>query len=459
MKKVAHMYARVAIVAIVAAFVFTAILMTSMPGEAMAQIIPEVDDAQSDLVINEYMASNSSTLEDPDAPGRFPDWIELHNPTGSAISLDGLSLVKGEAPNSVTFAITDGLSIPAQGYLLFYADNDPQQGAFHTNFRLSKEADSIGLYSGAGGSVEVDRRSFTNQITDYSEGRDPDGGPNWRLYNRPTPGRSNSARPPVIRNVTHVPELPPAGVEIDVTAVISDEGSIVAASIVYSTTAMGTATVPMELRQGGNLFGGTIPAQVDGTFVTYYVIAEDNDGEVTPDLSLISPQTVRFPIGYTRPSIVINEVMSDNVATYEDPNDPGDFPDWIELHNDGAGTISLDGLYLSDNPDNTTKFAITDGLTIAAGGYILFLADEDPEQGQVHTNFKLNKDGERIALYGAEGTVIIDELDFNDMPSGASVGRFPDGKGSLETVMYCPTPDATNIDCPNQTYLPVILAR
>ena len=40
--------------------------------------------------ITEFMASNDGIVADED--GDFPDWIEIHNPTGRTISLDGYGL-------------------------------------------------------------------------------------------------------------------------------------------------------------------------------------------------------------------------------------------------------------------------------------------------------------------------------------------------------------------------------
>src|SRR4030042_2224636 len=39
------------------------------------------------LVISEFMALNDSTLADEN--GAFSDWIEIHNPTDTPLSLDG----------------------------------------------------------------------------------------------------------------------------------------------------------------------------------------------------------------------------------------------------------------------------------------------------------------------------------------------------------------------------------
>ncbi len=56
--------------------------------------------------------------------------------------------------------------------------------------------------------------------------------------------------------------------------------------------------------------------------------------------------------------LVINEFMADNEATIEDPDEPGQYPDWIELYNASDETITLSGMYLTDRLDNPTKWQI-----------------------------------------------------------------------------------------------------
>ncbi len=64
---------------------------------------------------------------------------------------------------------------------------------------------------------------------------------------------------------------------------------------------------------------------------------------------------------------------------------------------------------------------------IEAGGYLLFWADNDEEQGPTHTNFKLDKEGEYVGLYDRDGVTLIDGLSFGQQYSDVSYGRLPDG--------------------------------
>ena len=45
-----------------------------------------------DVVINEFMASNTRSVPDVTDFEDYPDWIELHNTSASAVSLKGFYL-------------------------------------------------------------------------------------------------------------------------------------------------------------------------------------------------------------------------------------------------------------------------------------------------------------------------------------------------------------------------------
>ena len=56
--------------------------------------------------------------------------------------------------------------------------------------------------------------------------------------------------------------------------------------------------------------------------------------------------------------LVINEFMADNETFLEDPAEPGEYPDWIELYNGSDDTVILNGLFLTDDLNDPTKWQI-----------------------------------------------------------------------------------------------------
>ena len=154
-------------------------------------------------------------------------------------------------------------------------------------------------------------------------------------------------------------------------------------------------------------------------------------------------------------SLRINEFMAENASVLENPAQPGVFSDWFELYNPSAEEVSLDGLFLTDNVSNPTRYPIPTGLSVPAGGFLVFYADNQPGLGPQHTNFALNKDGEYLGLYSAQGSVLIDGYTFGPQIENISTVRFPDG-GETWTTTVCATPGALNAPCSVQLYLPVV---
>ena len=48
---------------------------------------PQRLDAQTNLILSEFMSANTATLTDED--GDFSDWIEIYNPTTNTVNLGG----------------------------------------------------------------------------------------------------------------------------------------------------------------------------------------------------------------------------------------------------------------------------------------------------------------------------------------------------------------------------------
>ncbi|MCA9235949.1 MAG: chitobiase/beta-hexosaminidase C-terminal domain-containing protein, partial [Planctomycetales bacterium] len=125
----------------------------------------------ADVVISEFLASNSGGLEDGD--GDSSDWIELYNTTGSAIDLEGYYLTD-DAQSLTKWAFPAGVTIAPQSTLLVFAsdkDGAGPLGELHTNFKLSASGEYLGLVAPNGTTiVDAYAPEFPPQTTNVSYG-------------------------------------------------------------------------------------------------------------------------------------------------------------------------------------------------------------------------------------------------------------------------------------------------
>jgi hypothetical protein len=140
--------------------------------------------------------------------------------------------------------------------------------------------------------------------------------------------------------------------------------------------------------------------------------------------------------------LLISEIMADNDTAYGDPDEPGAFEDWFEIHNPGDATVDMTGMYLSDNPNNPTKWKVPEGVSIRPGEYMVFLADSEPAQGPRHTSWSLSADGESLVITAADGSTLIDTVTFGQQEPDVPYGRAP-GTGAW-SKLTAPTPGAPN---------------
>lgn len=141
--------------------------------------------------LNEIMASNSTTLKDPQ--NQYDDWIEIHNRGNAPFDVAGMFLsddadaptkwrIPTDAPASTT--------IEAGGFLIVWADADTSDPGLHANFKLSADGGELLLLAGDGATV-IDRLEYPRQTADVSYGRSPEATEQWRFMGTPTPGAAN----------------------------------------------------------------------------------------------------------------------------------------------------------------------------------------------------------------------------------------------------------------------------
>ena len=192
------------------------------------------------------------------------------------------------------------------------------------------------------------------------------------------------------------------------------------------------------------------PAVMD--YLDYVLLSADRSFGSYPDgeprrrrtFYAVTPGTTNNP-AVPPIQVTINEFMAANTSI-PDPAD-GDFDDWFELFNAGSSPVDLAGYTLTDNLSNPTKFHIPPGTIVPAGGFLLVWADEETAQtqpgGNLHVNFKLAAEGESIALFAPDGS-LVDSITFEQQTNNVSMGRYPDGGALPLLPMEMPTPGQPN---------------
>ncbi len=169
--------------------------VTYKPASAPASVYHYLlnTDALPQLVINEFMAFNSSCC--PDVNGgvnEYDDWIEIYNKGNVAVNIGDMYL-SDDLTNPFNYRIPNespsATTIQPGGYLLLWADNSPGQGSLHLDFALNTTGEAVGLYYIDGRTI--DTYTFGAQNENLSWGRATDGATTWKVFNTPTPGRSN----------------------------------------------------------------------------------------------------------------------------------------------------------------------------------------------------------------------------------------------------------------------------
>ena len=198
---------------------------------------------------------------------------------------------------------------------------------------------------------------------------------------------------------------------------------------------------------------------LSGVEVSFFIQAEDPE-QLVSRYPNNPNKTLTHEFGSSFHSVVVNEFMADNETVIQDES--GAFEDWIELYNPTDKVVNLSNYFLTDDFNNPEKWALPD-TSIPPGGFLLIWADNDDEEGPLHTNFGLNNDGERIGVYLKEvlGTQVVDTVTFGPQSDDISYGRETDGANHF-VAFSKPTPGHSNdnsntiedpVDAPSNFFL------
>ncbi|RLD63741.1 MAG: hypothetical protein DRJ01_03015, partial [Bacteroidetes bacterium] len=109
----------------------------------------------------------------------------------------------------------------------------------------------------------------------------------WRIDDIKITGQENSASAPTISNINISPTNPSSSDSVDVSADITDDGTITSAAVLWCTDNINfDNNINMSISSGNTYKSDSkIPAQVEGTTVYYKMQAVDNENDTTTSAS------------------------------------------------------------------------------------------------------------------------------------------------------------------------------
>ena len=381
--------------------------------------------APLDVRINEWMADNLTTLADP-ADGDFEDWFELYNPGTNSVNLTGYFL-GDTATNATQWLIPGGTTIPARGFLLVWADNEPGQNSasrpdLHAGFSLAKGGESISLFAPDG--TLIDLVSFGLQTTDVSQGRYVDGSTAIFAMANPTPRTAN---------FLSTPNAPPIIGLIGDKAV--DEGALLSFTVSATDTNVPAQVLSYSLGVGTpegssvNVSNGLFrwkPAEAHGPGVYPISVRVADNGSPSLTATQTFVVTVRevnnAPVLTPLTSRTVNEgtlLLVTNSAV-----DPDSIPQTL--------TFSLDAGFPAGMKINTTSGAIS------------WTPSEAQGPGTYSVTVRVADDGDPAMSSSQSFTVSVVEI--NSPPELAAIPNIVVSPG--RTVSF--TASATDMDLPTQ---------
>lgn len=137
----------------------------------------------------------------------------------------------------------------------------------------------------------------------------------------------------------------------------------------------------------------------------------------------------------------INEIMSANIDQVLDPT--WNYGSWVEIYNPSGTTLSLKGLWLSDDPNKLRKWPINHDLRVNPRSCVcLWFGHHSPYYWPNQIDGTLDADGGTLCLSTTAGR-LIQSVDFPPAIPRASYARLADGTGEWGYTST-PTPSTTN---------------
>lgn len=428
-------------------------------------------NVSAQIVINEIMYNSDGT---------DVEFIELYNASSQNINLNGWAVLDDNdahapCPLNGTLAAGDYWVVVGDRVLfgaVYPTVSNINESTFDPNgtgWALGNNGDAVRLFDdnnalhdivvfedggdwpgnadGNGPSLELLHPNLDNALPTSWDPSSVDGG---------TPGQQNSVYTtnvtPVCKDGDRDIPLPTSSNSVHVTVLAYDTEGLAKVEL-FVNNGNGYQPLPMyddgshgDAQAGDSLFTGTIPPQASGTLVKYYAVATDDIGQTDPWPNNAPEEYHAYTVDYTPPDLRITEVCALNNTIISD--EANEYEDWFEIYNAGSSTVNLGGMYVSDLLNSSKTFELP-AFVLPAGSYVLLWADNDEEQGPLHTNFRLTSEGESIALFETinHGNVLVHGWKFGRMSGDVSMG-FKSAEATAPDYLAVPTPGNANDNSP-----------
>lgn len=387
----------------------------------------------NDVVISEVMSSNTCTLQDE--TGNYPDWVELYNPFGSPLSLEGYGLTDRE--DKPTKFELPAVTIPANGYVVIFLDGgdsyDPETGIIHGSFSVSSAGETVYLYSPGGILLSKAEVGACPSDTSYGivQDKSSEDYGTYAYFTNPTPGQENTGAHSKDPGV-----LPASDVKIRINEYMKSSGSILLdedgdycgfveiynyGEEAVNLEGFGLTDDPnrpgkwrfpaVQLDAGGYLLvylSGKEKEYTGGNLHASFRLGKDDTALTLTDMQnraidALTPVALTQNVSYGRsqedsakwlyyprptPGAVNDTPGFDSLMTSTPgstayvseamaandatwKNGAGEYCDWIELSNPTGQPIALGGWRLSDDETDLNKYRIPDGVQLAPGECLL----------------------------------------------------------------------------------------
>lgn len=149
-----------------------------------------VDYVPPELQISELLAVNDSV--NPDESGEYDDWFEIHNAGSENVNLGGM-YVSNSMGSSKSFKLPQ-VNLAPDEYIIFWADDETEQGVLHVNFKLSSRGEAVALFETVDhGNVLIHGWKYGIMSSNVSMGFNPENGTAPEYLTSPSPGASNES--------------------------------------------------------------------------------------------------------------------------------------------------------------------------------------------------------------------------------------------------------------------------